>query len=108
MIKDQIQAEADKAAKAIHEALAEFHRVTGLEVKAEAGWFSSQKYSADDLGTYTIKRELRAVVEVVCAASSASGAKIVVAPPAKRPMGPLWGYQPEGVAGYRCPPPSDP
>lgn len=80
MIKDQIQAEADKAAKTIHEALAEFHRVTGLEVKAEAGWFSSQKYSADDLGTYTIKRELRAVVEVVCGASSASGASIVVEP----------------------------
>ena len=79
MIKDQIQAEADKAAKAIHEALAEFHRVTGLEVKAEAGWFSSQKYSADKLGEDTIKRELRAVVTVVCAASSASGAQIVVA-----------------------------
>lgn len=75
MIKDQIQAEADKAAKAIHEALAEFHRVTGLEVKAEAGWFSSQKYSADNLGTYTIKRELRAVVEVVCGASSVSAAQ---------------------------------
>ena len=70
MIKDQIQAEADKAAKAIHEALAEFHRVTGLEVKAEAGWFSSKQCSADDLGTYTIKRGLRAVVEVVCGASS--------------------------------------
>lgn len=82
MIKDQIQAEADKAAKAIHKALAEFHRATGLEVRAEAGWFSSQKYSADNLGAYTIKRELRAVVEVVCAASSASGAQVVVAPPA--------------------------
>lgn len=75
MIKDQIQAEADKAAKAIHEALAEFHRVTGLEVKAEAGWESAQQYSKDGQGTFTIKRELCAVVEVVCGASSVSAAQ---------------------------------
>ena len=78
MIKDQIQAEADKAAKAIHEALAEFHRVTGLEVKADAGWFSSPQYKADDLGEFVMRRELRAVVDVVFGVSSAPGACAVI------------------------------
>ena len=39
-MKQSIQAEAEKAAKKIREALEEFNRVTGFEMSTQGGWYS--------------------------------------------------------------------
>ena len=51
-MKSTIQAEAEKAAKKIREALLEFNRVTGFELKAQAEWKSVAEPVGDG---YTIK-----------------------------------------------------
>ena len=44
-MKSTIQAEAEKAAKKIREALEEFNRVTGLTAEVQASWVYSYRFS---------------------------------------------------------------
>ena len=44
-MKSTIQAEAEKAAKKIREALEEFNRVTGLTAEVQASWVYSYRLS---------------------------------------------------------------
>ena len=45
IMKSTIQAEAEKAAKKIREALEEFNRVTGLTAEVQASWVYSYRLS---------------------------------------------------------------
>ena len=69
MLKDQIQAEADKAAHAIRDALAEFHRATGFEMTAKADW--QLVLGRDQWGMATSNRRIVVWVEPTGVVASA-------------------------------------
>lgn len=56
MLKDQVQAEAEKAAQAIRVAMLEFNRATGFEMKVNAGW--STRGLVQEGGSIVVSRKL--------------------------------------------------
>lgn len=63
MLKDQVQAEAEKAAQAIRAAMLEFNRATGFELSARAAWEKDFRFNPA-AGVYMNECDLRVSVEV--------------------------------------------
>ncbi|ULR87406.1 hypothetical protein [Comamonas sp. B21-038] len=70
MLKDQVQAEAEKAAQAIRAAMLEFNRVTGFEMSVRAAWERDFRFN-QAAGVYMNECDLRVSVETLKVESSA-------------------------------------
>jgi hypothetical protein len=69
MLKDQIQAEAQKAAQAIRVAMLEFNRATGFEMSVQAAWEKEFRFNPA-AGVYMNECDLRVSVAFKVEASA--------------------------------------
>lgn len=58
MLKDQVQAEAAKAAQAIRAAMLEFNQATGFEMTVQAGWQTTHRQDATT-GVFVKERDIQ-------------------------------------------------
>lgn len=70
MLKDQVQAEAEKAAQAIRAAMLEFNRATGFEMSVQAGWQTTHRQDANT-GLYTKEHEIQVSATAISVAAVA-------------------------------------